>query len=62
MTKETRKTYDEKLMERIEKMSMEEKFKILEERVKEGLIGEEIAIDLFGEKKARELLDSITEH
>lgn len=62
MTKETRKTYDEKLMEHIEKMSMQEKFKILEERVKEGLIAEEIAIDLFGEKKARELLDSITEH
>lgn len=62
MTKETRKTYDKELMERIEKMSMDEKFKILEERVKEGLIGEEIAIGLFGEKKARELLDSITKH
>ena len=55
-------TKDENLMKSIEKLSMEEKFKILEERIKEGLIGEEIAIALFGEAKAKELLSKITKH
>ena len=63
MTKENeKKTYDKKLMESIEKMSMSEKFRILEERFIEGLIGEEIAIALFGEERTKELKSKISKH
>ena len=63
MKKDSNKSkYDEDLMKRIEKMSMKEKWQILEERTKEGLIGEEIAIVLFGEERTKELLSSRTKH
>ena len=63
MKKDSNKSkYDEDLMKRIEKMSMTEKWQILEERTKEGLIGEEIAIVLFGEERTKELLSSRTKH
>ena len=63
MKKDSNKSkYDEDLMKRIEKMSMKENWQILEERTKEGLIGEEIAIVLFGEERTKELLSSRTKH
>ena len=55
-------SFDERKKICIERLSFADKFKILEEKVKEGLIGEEIAVGLFGKRKAKELLSKITKH
>ena len=41
---------------------MHQSLKILEQRFVEGLIGEEIAIGLFGEERTKELKEKITKH
>ena len=52
-------------MEKTEKellKEMHQSLKILEQRFVEGLIGEEIAIGLFGEERTKELKEKITKH
>ena len=52
-------------MEKTEKellKEMHQSLKILEQRFVEGLIGEEIAIGLFGEERTKELKSKISKH